>query len=106
LYDLKGNEVRSLDDFKSFFKVFRQSFPDVKITIEDTVAEGDKVVVRCPVKATHAGEGIGLTPTNKPVNFTGMLMVRVKDGKIAEGWNSFDLLTMLNQVGAVNLTEK
>ncbi|MFP5261279.1 MAG: ester cyclase [Blastocatellia bacterium] len=98
-----SNEVRGVKAFKSFYESFRGAFPDVQATVEDTVTEGDKVVGRCTVRATHTGEGLGVSPTNKPVEFTGMCMVRVKDGRIVESWNSFDFLTMMRQIGLISL---
>lgn len=99
LADPSGNEVRGAEAFKSFYESFRGAFPNIQVIIEDTVSEGDKIVVRCTVKATHTGEGLGVSPTGKPVEFTGMCMVRVGDGRIAEAWNSFDFLTMTQQIG-------
>jgi steroid delta-isomerase-like uncharacterized protein len=101
LVDSNGNEVRGVEAFKSFYESFREAFPDIKVTVEDTVAEGDKIVARCTVRATHTGEGLGVNPTNRPVEFTGMCMLRVKDGRIVESWNSFDFLTMMQQIGLV-----
>ena|ERR1700742_929912 len=102
LVDADGNEVRGVEAFKSFYEKFRSAFPDIQITVEDTVSEGDKVLARCHVKATHTGEGLGFPPTNKPVDFTGMCLIRIENGKIAESWNSFDFLTMFQQLGVIN----
>jgi len=54
----------------------------------------------------HEGEGIGVAPTNQPVEFTGMVIVRLKDGKIVESWNEFDFMKMYSQVGALTLNLK
>lgn len=102
LVDSSGNEVRGVEAFKSFYESFRGAFPDIQVIIEDTVTEGDKVVARCTVKATHTGEGLGIGPTGKAVEFTGMCMTIEKDGKIAESWNSFDFLTMMQQIGLIS----
>jgi len=106
LTDQRGNEIRGAEHFKSFYESFRGAFPDIQVIVEDTVSEGDKIVARCTVKATHTGDSIGLKATGKPVEFTGMCMMRVKDGKIAESWNSFDFLTMFQQLGAVGFPGK
>ena len=58
------------------------------------------------MRATHTGEGIGITPTDKPVEFTGMTMVRVKDGKIVEAWNNFDFMAMFQQLGALQVSSQ
>jgi steroid delta-isomerase-like uncharacterized protein len=99
LTDQNGNELRGPEGFKPFFESFRNAFPDLQVVIEDTVVEGDKVAARCTVRGTHKGEGIGFAATDKPVEFTGMTIVRVKDGKIVEAWNNFDFLAMYQQVG-------
>jgi len=98
LLDADGKEVHNVAGFKVFYKQFRSAFPDIHIEIEETVSEGNKIAARCLVTATHTGQGIGRAPTNKPVRFTGMCIVRIKDGKIAEAWNNFDFLAMQQQL--------
>jgi predicted ester cyclase len=71
------------------------------ITVEDTIAEGDKVAVRCSVRGKHTGNTLGITATQTPVEFTGMSIVRIKDGKIVEAWNNFDFMKMYRQLGAI-----
>ncbi len=101
LVDESGNELRGAEAFKSFYRSFRGAFPDIQVIVEDVVSEGDKTVARCTVRATHAGEGIGLAPTNKPIEITGLCMTRVEDGRIAESWNEFDFMTLYQQIGAL-----
>jgi steroid delta-isomerase-like uncharacterized protein len=100
LTDASGNELHGPEGFKPFFNDFCNAFSDLQVTVEDTVAEGDKLAARCTVKGTHTGEGIGLAATNQPVTFTGMCILRIKDGKIVEAWNNFDFMTMFQQLGA------
>ena len=80
---------------------YRRGFPDVANTIEDLIAEGDKVVARWRSRATHQGEYMGITPTGKNVEFTGISMYRIEGGKIAESWNSEDQFGLMRQLGAV-----
>jgi predicted ester cyclase len=80
---------------------FRRSFPDVVSTIEDLIAEGDKVVARWKSRATHLGEYMGVSPTGRGVEFTGISVYRVEGGRIAESWNSEDQLGLMRQIGAV-----
>ncbi len=80
---------------------FRRGFPDVVSTIEEIVAEGDKVVARWRSRATHQGEYMGISPTGKEVEFTGISIYRIEEGKIAESWNSEDQLGLLRQIGGV-----
>jgi steroid delta-isomerase-like uncharacterized protein len=94
-----GKEIQGAAAFKPFFHQFRTAFPDIRITIEDALVDGDKVAVRCVVTASHTGPGVMAAPTGKTAHFTGMCIARVKDGKIAEGWNNFDFLSMYQQLG-------
>jgi predicted ester cyclase len=80
---------------------FREGFPDVVSTIEDLIAEGDKVVARWRARATHQGEYMGIAPTGKEVEFTGISVYRIEAGKIAESWNEEDELGLMRQIGAV-----
>jgi steroid delta-isomerase-like uncharacterized protein len=77
---------------------FLESFPDLRLIIEDTVAEGDRVVVRWRVEGTHRGAGLGVEPTQRRVSFRGMTWLRFGNGKILEGidcWNHSGLLETL-----------
>ena len=80
---------------------FREGFPDVVSTIEDLIAEGDKVVARWRARATHQGEYMGIPPTGKEVEFTGISVYRIEAGKIAESWNEEDELGLMQQIGAI-----
>ena len=80
---------------------FRRGFPDVISTIEDIVAEGDRVAARWTARATHLGEYVGVPPTGKEVQFTGISMYRIEGGRIAESWTVEDELGLMRQIGAV-----
>src|ERR1044072_1384769 len=99
LSDGSGQEVRGPQAFKTFFQSFRQAFPDIHITVEDTVTAGDRTVARCTVKATHTGDSLGIPATGKSVDFGGIAIIQERDGKIIEAWNHFDFFTMYNQLG-------
>jgi predicted ester cyclase len=99
LTDPAGNTIRGPASFKPFHRQIRGAFPDIHFTIEDTLVEGDKILVRCRVTATHTGPGITPVPTNKSVDFTGMCLVRVSNGKLVEAWNNFDFLSLYQQLG-------
>jgi len=79
------------EDFKSIHRSFRGAFPDVHVTVEDLIAEGDKVAVRWRVDMTHRGDHLGFPATGKRVSMNGSSIVIVKDGKIDEGWNFMDM---------------
>ncbi len=80
---------------------FRRGFPDVVSTVEDLIAEGDKVVARWRARATHQGEYVGKASTGKGIEFTGISLYRIEAGKIAESWTVEDELGLMRQIGAV-----
>jgi steroid delta-isomerase-like uncharacterized protein len=102
-YGLGGanTEVRGPEQFKVFFRNLRGAFPDTHITFLDAIAEGDKVLVRFEVQATHSGEGLPFPPTGRPVKFSGMTLMELVDGKLAKAWNSWDQLGMMMQLGVL-----
>lgn len=99
--DAQGNTLQNAADFKQLYQTFRATLSDIKVTIHETIAEGDLVAVYCTVQARHSGDGLGPAATQKPIEYTGMAMSRIKDGKIVEAWNSFDFLTLFQQIGLV-----
>ena len=91
--------------FKPFFRNLRSSFPDIRMTIEDLVAESDKVGVRLRVEGTHRGAELGVPPTGRRITLAGIILVRISGGQIVEGWNSWDQLGLLRQIGALPSAE-
>ncbi len=81
--------------------MFRAAFPDLRFIPEDLIAEGDRVVARLTVTGTHRGEFQGLPPTGKQVTMSGVEIVRLAGGKAVERWGQFDILGMLQQLGAI-----
>src|SRR5262249_43821596 len=90
-----GQTIDGPEHFKRFAQGIRAAFPDLVVTIEDTVAQGEKVVARWSATATHKGEFIGLAPTQNKVTISGISIQ-----KIVEGWDTWDQLSLLVQVGA------
>jgi steroid delta-isomerase-like uncharacterized protein len=80
---------------------FRRGFPDVISTIEDLIAEEDKVVARWRSRATHRGDYMGIPPSSKEVQFTGISFYRIEEGKIAESWTEEDQFGLMRQIGAI-----
>jgi steroid delta-isomerase-like uncharacterized protein len=78
--------------------MFRAAFPDLQITIEDQIAEGDKVCSRAITRGTHRGTIFGIPPTGKTVLMRGMTIVRIVEGRIAESWVSNDVMGLMNQL--------
>jgi predicted ester cyclase len=85
---------------------FRRGFPDVTSTIEDLIAEGDKVVARWRSRATHRGDYMGIAPSGKEVEFTGISFYRIEGNKIAESWSVEDQFGLMRQIGAVAESEQ
>jgi steroid delta-isomerase-like uncharacterized protein len=90
---------------KPFVRNLRNSFPDIQITIHDIMAEEDKVMVRVLLEGTHSGSGLGVPPSGRRVRVAGIVVIRISKGQFVEGWNSWDQLGLLRQIGALPLTE-
>ena len=101
LKDADGNELKGKDGFIPFFHAFRAAFPNLQVEVQDVIEQGDQMVCRCVVRGTHGGDTLGIAATQRPVEFTGMCWVRVRDGQLVEGWNNFDFATMNAQLQAV-----
>ena len=98
-----GADLHGSAEFKHFHSAYRNAYPDVTIDVDDLIAEGDMVAVRWSAIGTHRGDGLGFPATGRRAQFTGMVFVRIKDGRLVEGWNNFDQLGMLQQLGIVSL---
>jgi predicted ester cyclase len=98
-YEPTSGETRGIEGARQFAATYREAFPDLENTIEDMVAEGDKVVVRFRARGTHQGgtEAFG-PPTGKQMEITGITIKRISDGKIVESWTNFDALGMMHQL--------
>ena len=90
---------------KQFVTVYRNAFPDVDFTINEQIAEGDKVVTRWTAQGTHKGELMGTPATGKSATVTGISVDRLVNGKIAESWGIFDQFGMLQQLGVIPTPE-
>jgi len=90
---------------KQLVTVYRNAFPDVDFTINEQIAEGDKVVTRWTAKGTHKGELMGTPATGKSATVTGIAVDRLVNGKIAESWGIFDQFGMLQQLGVIPTPE-
>jgi steroid delta-isomerase-like uncharacterized protein len=99
--NVPGGKFTGPEGVKQFVQIYRGAFPDVRITINDQIAEGDKVVTRWTATGTHKGQLMGIAPTNKHATVTGVNIDRYQDGKVVEAWASYDMLGMLQQLGVV-----
>jgi steroid delta-isomerase-like uncharacterized protein len=96
-----GEPLRGPTGFKPFFQKFRAAFPDIEVVVEDTISEGDKVVARCTVRGKHQSDSLGFAASQRPMEITGICIVRTRDGKIVEAWNNYDFMSMFKQLGAM-----
>lgn len=94
-----GVDAKGPEGFKQYITIYRTAFPDLHITIDDMVAEGDKVVSRITLRGTHTGDMMGIAPTGKKVEIMGITMHRFAGGKEVEAWGSPDMLSMYQQLG-------
>jgi steroid delta-isomerase-like uncharacterized protein len=93
--------VHGPEGFKQLYATYRAAFPDTHLTIEDQIAEGDKVVARWTASGTNQGPLMGIPPSGKRVTITGITITRFARGKIEEDWFNYDTLGMLQQIGAI-----
>ena len=89
------------EGLKQIVNLYHGAFPDANITVEDQIAEGDKVVNRWTGRGTHQGELMGIPPSGNRVEVSGMDIMRISGGKIAETWSQYDAMGMMQQIGAV-----
>ena len=101
LSDDAANPLRGPAGFLPFHAQFREAFPNIEVVVEDQIAEGDLVATRCSVRGKHTGDSLGFAATQAPVEFTGVTITRIKDGKIVEAWNNFDFMKMYRQLGTL-----
>ena len=87
--------------WKQLTAAWYTAFPDSHFTVEDLIAEGDKVVLRYTTRATHQGELMGIPATGKVVTYTAILISRFAGGKLVEDWEQADMLSLFQQLGAI-----
>jgi len=86
---------------KQIVNLYRGAFTNAHISVEDQLAEGDRVVTRWTSSGTHQGELMGVAPTGNQVRITGITINRLSGGKIVESWSNYDALGMMQQIGAI-----
>jgi steroid delta-isomerase-like uncharacterized protein len=93
------SEISNPDEFVAFAKRFQGAFPDARFKIEDAFSVGDKVVARWSGDMTHKGNDLGLPATNRKAHITGTTILQLENGKIVRGWDHWDQLALLRQLG-------
>jgi steroid delta-isomerase-like uncharacterized protein len=98
-----GADIHGPAEFKPFHAAYKEGLPDIRIVLDDLIAEGDKVAFSWTAQATHRGHLMGVAPTGRSSRFFGMGIARVSNGQIVEAWNVFDQLGMFQQLGIVQM---
>jgi steroid delta-isomerase-like uncharacterized protein len=91
-------EVQGKEGVSAFYASFAKALPDVELTLEDTMGEGDKVAVRYRIRGTHQDEFMGVAATGNKVDVDGQSFFRFENGRVAERWQSLDAMTLLTQI--------
>ncbi|MBE1546415.1 hypothetical protein GGC64_000423 [Mycobacterium sp. OAS707] len=86
---------------KQIWSMLLRIYPDIHLTVEDLIGEGDKVVGRTTVTGTHRGEFMGVAPTGNTVTYNEMFMFRIADGRVVETWGVVDVYAQMKQIGVV-----
>ncbi len=96
-----GFDPASLAEYRAFFEALERLWADMTFAIETVVADENHVAVRFTIEGRHAGDALGVPATGRRVRFSGMVLYRMKDGRIAETWLHPDNLSILEQIGAL-----
>lgn len=96
---------RGADFIKASVRGWRAAFPDIRATVEDQLAEGDRVAVRFTISGTHEGEIYGVPPTGNRMRLTGISIFRIVDGVFMQAWGAGDMLELLRQLDAAPVAE-
>jgi predicted ester cyclase len=99
-----GLDTPGIEGFYPFFDHLRAAFSEIQVNVDDTFADGDKSCVRWSFTAKHTGEGLGVAPSGVTVHVTGISIFRIKDNKLIEGWQNWDMLAMMEQIKGVGKT--
>ena len=97
-----GQPIRGPEAFKPFYRQFRTAFPDFRYTIDDQIAEGDKVVSRLTGQGTMKGAFAGMPATGKHATWSEIHISRFTNGKVVEHWGTVDQAGMLKQLGVTS----
>ena len=90
-----------IEGVKAFVRTFRAAFPDLRVTIEDMLADGDRVAARVRMTGTHQGDFMGVPASGSRVEFETIDIIRIADGKAAEHWGVTDNMALMQQIGAI-----
>jgi steroid delta-isomerase-like uncharacterized protein len=94
-------DTHGIEAIKETMSGYLDAFPDLRMTVQDQIAEGDKVFTRWVAEGTHQGELMGVPPSGNRVHVEGMTIDRFENGKFVESWDNWDALGMMQQMGAI-----
>jgi len=89
------------DGYRHFYTLYIKAFPDLKLTIDDLISEGDRVVCLYTATGTHSGQIMDIAPTGKTITTKGVVITRFSEGKMSESWHFHDDLTLMQEIGAL-----
>ncbi|MBW3589978.1 MAG: ester cyclase [Actinobacteria bacterium] len=98
-----GPEPWDRDRTRGLYSVMLAAFPDVRVTLDDFVQQGDRLAIRYTLRGTHRGAFMGVQPTGRPITMGAQAFFRVADGQVVERWQCRDVFGLLTQIGAVSL---
>lgn len=96
-----SNPFQGREGLKQFVSMYRSAYPDIHLTVEDMIAEEEKLAVRFVGRGTHRGTLMGIPPTGRQVTVTAIDILRFEDGKMTEHWGNQDILGMMQQLGVI-----
>jgi steroid delta-isomerase-like uncharacterized protein len=97
-----GTPIRGTAALKAFHQAFCQAFPDLRVDVKDVLEDGNRMAVHFVASGTHTGPGLPLPPSGKRITVRGMVFARIENGRFVEGWNLYDRLSLLTQIGQVS----
>lgn len=100
LCHMEGAELVGPEQFLQARTALLEAFPDMRVTVEATLAEGNEVVVRWAARGTHRGDGLGMPASRRDASFRGITWLRFANGQIVEGWDSWNLGKLLQELAA------
>jgi steroid delta-isomerase-like uncharacterized protein len=100
LHDASPGTPQGPEAIRQVVSMFRSAFPDLNISLDELLAEGDKVAARSTMRGTHRGAIFGIEPSGKAVEVQGLTMVTIRDGRLQESWVKNDVMALMSQLGA------
>ncbi len=101
VYRTPGEEIVGREGLAAMFRGYRSAFPDMALSVQDILVDGDKTVLDFSLRGTHRGDFMGIAASGRPFEIRGVVISRFRDGKIAEEWELMDVMGLLQQLGAV-----